>query len=478
MFFQLQNSPTLALLHKRHAGVLLTFYQKVFREANVLEIPEERLEGRWQAFIEEDVILSDWEGETPTNTAKFYLEEWCKNRWLARTYDEKEATYLYRLTAHTEQALLFVEQHLAANRRAFIGTESNFSKIWHSLSELAEKTQTDPKVREQQLLAERDRIDAEIMELRQTGKPRRLDDTAVKARLYDLVAMANRFLADFRSVEDSFRKQRDEIQNLYLEQEQSRGDILAGALDAVELLKDSDEGRSFFGFQRLLRSSDEVEKLRHLTQHSVVLAKNFQIDPGILPGLVGRLLDEINRAQHTYSSIAKQLHIVVEESFRRDRRLLLDTIAEIKKHAHLFRGKPPAELTMTCFLKPDINPLLGLKFYERRAVTALNTTIRTGEDKSGLDAFFRGIGPDLRLEQIVKIIRAELDSQPQVTLSALLERHPLKYGTIDLLCYIFAGGQSERHRFLANEIEVRLNDSPRRVARLPEIIFTRGKQRG
>jgi hypothetical protein len=249
------------LLHKRHAGVLLSFFQKVFRDSNILEIPEERLEGRWESFIEEDVMLSDWEGETPTNTAKFYLEEWCKNRWLARTYDEQEATYLYRLTAHTEQALLFVEQHLTANRRSYIGTESNFSKIWHSLSELAEKTQSDPKVREKQLLAERDQIDAEIMELRQTGKPRRLDDTAVKARLYDLVAMANRFLADFRSVEDSFRKQRDEIQNLYLGQEQSRGDILAGALDAVELLKDSDEGRSFFGFQRLLRSSDEVDNL-------------------------------------------------------------------------------------------------------------------------------------------------------------------------------------------------------------------------
>jgi len=478
MYFQLQNSPTLALLHKRHSGVLLSFFQKVFREANILEIPEERLEGRWQTFIEEDVIHSDWEDEPPTNTAKFYLEEWCKNRWLARTYDEKEGTYLYRLTAHTEQALLFVEQHLTANRRAFIGTESNFSKIWHSLTELAERTQTDPKVREQQLLAERDVIDAEIMELRQTGKPRRLDDTAIKARLYDLVSMANRFLADFRSVEDSFRKQRDEIQNLYLEQEQSRGDILAGALDAVELLKDSDEGRSFFGFQRLLRSSDEVEKLRHLTQHSVVLAKGFQIDAGILPGLVGRLLNEINRAQHTYSSIAKQLHIVVEESFRRDRRLLLDTIADIKKHAHLLRANPPDEVTMTCFLQPDINPLLGLRFFERRLVTSLNTTIRAGEEKSGLDAFFRGIGPDLRLEQIVKFIREELESQPQVTLSVLLERHPLKYGTIDLLCYIFAGGQSERHRFLPDDIEVSLNTGPKRVARLPEIIFTRGAKHG
>jgi Protein of unknown function (DUF3375) len=475
MYFQLENSPVLALLHKRHASVLLSFFQKAFRDSNISEVPEERLEGRWEVFIEEDVALSDWEGETPTNTAKFYLEEWCKHIWLARRYSEKEGTYLYRLTTHSEQALLFVEQHLTASRRAFVGTESNFSKIWHSLTELAEKTQTDPLIREKQLLAERDRIDAEIMELRQTKTPRKLDHTAVKSRLYDLIGMTNRFLADFRSVEDSFRKQRDDIQNLYLEQEQSRGDILEGALDAVELLKDSDEGRSFFGFQRMLRSSDDVEKLRHLTQHSLALARQYDIDTGILHGLVGRLLDEVNRTQHTYSAIAKQLHIVVEESFRRERRLLLEIVAEIKKHAHLTRADPPLQIETTCYLRPDINPLLGLKFFERRIIAALNTTIHgDDESKRGLDAFFSGIGPDLRLEQLLKIIREELEREPQVALSALVERHPLRYGTIDLLCYIFAAGQAERHHVMDEEIEVALSSEPKRVARLPEIIFHRG----
>jgi hypothetical protein len=479
MYCQLESSPALALLHKRHASVLVSFFHKTFRESNVLEVPEERLEGRWETFIEEDVVLSDWEGETPTNTAKFYLEEWCKNMWLARRYNEKEGSYLYRLTAHTEQALLFVEQHLTTGRRTFVGTESSFSKIWHSLTELAEKTQTDPKIRETQLLAERDRIDAEIIELRETQKPRKLDHTAVKSRVYDLVSMINRFLADFRSVEDSFRKQRDDIQNLYLEQEQSRGDILEGALDAVELLKDSDEGRSFFGFQRMLRSSEDVEKLRQLTEHSLALARQYTIDASILHGLVGRLLDEVNRTQHTYSAIAKQLHIVVEESFRRERRLLLDVLADIKKHAHLTRANPPLQIQTVCDLLPEINPLLGLRFFERRAVTTLNTTIRRDDaTKHGLDAFFRGIGPDLRLEQILKIIREELERESQVALSALVDRHPLKYGTIDLLCYIFAAGQTARHRILDQTIEVVLADKPKRVARLPEIIYNRGPANG
>lgn len=474
MQFQLQNSPALALLHKRHASVLVSFFHKAFKESKITEVPEERLEGRWQTFIEEEVVLIDWEGETPTNTAKHYLEEWCKCRWLARRYSEKEETYLYRLTAHTEQALLFVEQHLTANRRTFIGTESSFSKIWQSLTELVEKTQTDPYIREKQLLAERDRIDAEITELRITKVPRKLDPTAVKSRIFDLIAMINRFLADFRLVEESFRKQRDEIQNLYLEQEQSRGDILEGALDAVELLKDSDEGRSFFGFQRMLRSAEEVETLRNLTHQACKLARFYEIETGILEGLVGRLLDEVNRTQHTYSAIAKQLHIVVEESFRHDRRLLLDILSEIKKNAHFVRSNPPLNIETTCHLLPEINPLLGLRFFERRAVAPLNTTIRPNDaNQRGLDAFFRGIGPDLRLEQILSILREELKEHAQLRLSGVLSRHPLKHGTIDLLCYIFAAGRSKRHRFLDEIIEVDLHVEPKRVARLPEILFSR-----
>jgi len=176
-----------------------------------------------------------------------------------------------------------------------------------------------------------------------------------------------------------------------------------------------------------------------------------------------------------YSAIAKQLHIVVEESFRRERRLLLEIVAEIKKHAHLARADPPIRIETTCYLLPDINPLLGLKFFERRVIAALNTTIcADDESKRGLDAFFRGIGPDLRLEQLLKIIREELEHEPQVALSALVERHPLKYGTIDLLCYIFAAGQAERHHVRDHAIEVTLSSEPKRVARLPEIIFHRG----
>jgi len=229
----------------------------------------------------------------------------------------------------------------------------------------------------------------------------------------------------------------------------------------------------------MLRSSEDVEKLRQLTQHSLALARQYEIDTGILQDLVGRLLDEVNRTQHTYSAISKQLHIVVEESFRRERRLLLDVLADIKKHAHLMRASPPLEIQTTCYLLPYISPLLGLRFFERRVVTALNTTIRGDEaTKHGLDAFFRGIGPNLRLEQILKIIKEELEREPQVALSALVGRYPLKYGTIDLLCYIFAAGLATRHRIIEQTIEVVLAEGPKRVARLPEIIYNRGPANG
>jgi hypothetical protein len=47
-----------------------------------------------------------------------------------------------------------------------------------------------------------------------------------------------------------------------------------------------------------------------------------------------------------------------------------------------------------------------------------------------------------------------------------------------LLCYIFAAGQTARHRILDQTIEVVLADKPKRVARLPEIIYNRGPANG
>ncbi len=476
MLFHFDESPAIALLHKKHAAIVLSFYSRAFKANGASEISEERLESRWEKFIEEEVTGADWEGEPPANSAKHYFEEWCKNRWLARSYSDKEESYLYRLTSHSEQALLFIEQHLSGNRRSFVGTESNFSKIWHALVELSEKTQTDPAVREKQLLAERDRIDAELMELRETGKPKTLDVTAVKSRLFDLVNMANRFLADFRAVEDSFRKQRDQVQNLYLEQEQSPGDIIACAIDAVELLKDSDEGRSFFGFQRMLRSSEDLELLRLLTEDCVKLATQYDIEPSVLNGLVGRLLEERNRTHSTLSTITKQLHVVVEESFRRDRRLLLDLVSEIKKRAHFLRSSPPEHIETVCHLSPSVNPLLGMKFFEKTQVPVLNTTLRKTDEKAAMDRFFKGIGPQLRLQEILSIINLALNKQPQVMLSRLVEDHPLKAGAIDLLCYVFAAGRSREHQILDIKVEVSISEQPRRIVRLPEIIYRRASK--
>jgi hypothetical protein len=472
MYFDLDTSPTLSLLHKRHAAVFLSFFHKSFRGEKTDAIPEERLESWWESFIENEVAQSDWEGEAPTNSTKFYIEDWCKNRWLSRHYSEKDGAYVYRITADTEQAILFVEQNLAKNRRSFVGTESNFSKILGALTELAEKTQTDPKVREAQLIAERDKIDAQIAELRKTGKPQTLDKTAVKSRVFDLINMTNRFLADFRSVEDSFRRQRDEIQSLYLGQERSRGDIIETALDAVELLKDSDEGRSFFGFQKMLRSSEDVDNLRLLIEHSQKLAHEYRIDTGLLTGLIGRLLEEQNRAQQTYTAIARQLHVVVEESFQRDRRLLLDVVTEIKKHAHIARVAPP-DTGIQCHLNPMVNPIMGLRWYEKKTTGALNTHINKDDENPDLSDFFRGIGHDLRMEAVREMIDAELKEQPQVSLSAILGKHELKHGAIDLLCFLYVAGRSERHQTLDQRIEVTLSTDPHRVARIPEIIYHR-----
>ena len=76
VYFDLDTSPTLSLLHKRHAAVFLSFFHKVYRGAQADAVPEERLESWWEAFIENEVAQNDWEGEAPANSSKFYMEDW------------------------------------------------------------------------------------------------------------------------------------------------------------------------------------------------------------------------------------------------------------------------------------------------------------------------------------------------------------------------------------------------------------------
>jgi len=63
MYFEMDSSPTLALLRARTAGIVLSFYRKVFKEEGDDIVTEERLEGRWETFLETEIPDSGWESE-------------------------------------------------------------------------------------------------------------------------------------------------------------------------------------------------------------------------------------------------------------------------------------------------------------------------------------------------------------------------------------------------------------------------------
>src|SRR4051812_30910408 len=124
MYFEMDSSPTLALLRARTAGIVLSFYRKIFKEEGNDIVTEERLEGRWETFLETEVADSGWEGDVPDpRQSRATFERWCKDKWLARTYEEDTQCYAYRLTSHTERALLFAEEMLQSGLRGFVGTE-------------------------------------------------------------------------------------------------------------------------------------------------------------------------------------------------------------------------------------------------------------------------------------------------------------------------------------------------------------------
>jgi hypothetical protein len=76
--------------------------------------------------------------------------------------------------------------------------------LFQLLKQMSEGSETDPQTRIAELHKRRDAIDAEIARI-QAGDIPLLDDTAVKDRFQQFIALARELLSDFREVEHHFR---------------------------------------------------------------------------------------------------------------------------------------------------------------------------------------------------------------------------------------------------------------------------------
>lgn len=163
-------------------------------------------------------------------------------------------------------------------QRGFVGTESRLLTLFDQLRAMDAGAQSDPQARIADLQRRRDEIDAEMARVL-AGDIALMDDTALKERFQQFMALARDLLADFREVEHNFRLLDRRVLERIALWNGSKGVLLEQIMGERDAIADSDEGRSFRAFWDFLMSNSRQEELTALLERVLALGPVQSLEP-------------------------------------------------------------------------------------------------------------------------------------------------------------------------------------------------------
>ncbi|HYR85411.1 MAG TPA: DUF3375 domain-containing protein [Terriglobia bacterium] len=468
-----KNHPGWKLLLADSAPLVVSFLRKTFIEPNIrvlsqvdlIEALEDELYGLRERF---------GAGAFPRR-AQEYLNEWASNdrAWLRKFYPQNSDEPHFDLTPTTEKTIAWVDNLTA---RAFVGTESRLLTLFELLRQMVQGSETDPHVRIAELQKRRDEIDAEIARVQQ-GDLSLLDDTGLKDRFQQFVALARELLSDFREVEHNFRNLDRQVRERITLWEGAKGALLDEILGQRDAIADSDQGRSFRAFWDFLMSQSRQEELSGLLEQVLRLPAVAKTTPDKRLNRVHYdWLDAGEHTQRTVAQLSQQLRRFMDDQAYLENRRIMNILRSIEIQAVAVRDTHPRGEFMSVaepgtaidlpmerpLYSPSIKPLIASQ------LTA------AGDADIDVEVLFSQVVVDKA--KLAGYVRQALQSQNQITLRALVESHPLEHGLAELVTYLQLAVDSLNALFDEERIEpVTWQDQQGnwKSAEMPRVIFVR-----
>lgn len=477
------NSPAWRLLRADNAPLVLSFLHKVFVAENIRSISATELTGclddELYALNQRDVAEQEGEhregrrGRRYPKSAKAYIDDWAAPElgWLRKYYPDGTDEPHYDATPAVEKALQWTQ---SLREREFVGTESRLSVIFELLRQIVFGTESDPDQRLAELRRQRQEIDEQIARV-ESGDLPMLDETAVRDRYQQFSGTARELLADFREVEENFRKLDRQLREKIAGWQGGKGELLDDVLGNRESIAGSDQGRSFQAFYGFLLSQTRQEELSDLLDRVHSLAGIAERDARL------RLihydwLDAAERTQATVRQLSEQLRRFLDDQVWFENRRVIDLLRQIEASALAFREIKNVPVVMEIDAPaPAVRLLLERPLYAPVKKTRLTSdNVEDADEETEPSALFEQIYVDP--EPLRGGIRQALRGQPRVGLAELVVRYPLRQGVAELVTYLslrddaFAIVYDEAHR---ERITWSDADGQERAATLPRVTYAR-----
>ena len=481
------NSPAWRLLRADNAPLVLSFLHRVFVTDNVRSISAaelaSRLDDELYALNQQDSARG---GPRFPKPAKSYLDDWAAPGagWLRKYYPDGTDEPHYDATPAVEKALQWLE---SLREREFVGTESRLKVIIELLRQIVFGTEPDPAERLAELRRQREAIDGQIARI-EAGELPMLDETAVRDRYQQFAGTARELLADFREVEENFRKLDRQLREKIAGWHGGKGELLDDVLGSRESIAGSDQGRSFQAFYGFLLSQARQEELSSMLDRVHALAGIAERDTR-LRHIHYDWLDAAQRTQATVRQLSEQLRRFLDDQVWFENRRVIDILRSIEGHALELRdsagpgGRPPGppgggNVPVTLELdaaSPAIRLPLERPLYALVKKARISSdTVRDADEETDPAALFEQVYVDP--EPLRGGVRQALRGQPQVGLAELVARYPLRQGVAELVTYLslrdeaFAIVYDEQHR---DQISWSAADGRERTASLPRVTYAR-----
>ncbi len=477
-------SPVIRLIRARTAPLILSFLFREFKAANQVIIPHYELVNRLADYLEylDDEDLREGEVADSIALAEKYLSDWCgeDHRYLRR-YPNDEGEPVIELTSYTERAFQWME---GLQKREFVGTESRFLTIYQQLQELIDNTREDPRKKIAELEKKRREINLQINEIKKTGRVQTFNDTQVKERFHLISRTARELISDFKEVEQNFK----EISlNIYKKQtcrEMHRGQILGYALDAIDELKSSDQGRSFYAFWQFLIADSKQEELHaRVTQlFRLMRERNIESEDPFLRYIklyLHRAGQKIIEGNHL---LAKKLSRILGERNLTERRRTREIVNDIKNLAVEKIGRIHDQREFIYIEDaPEIQLPLERPLGERPREATFERQPESLENQapSGLDLTELFDQFEMNKRELEANIKALLQHREQVSLNEVLQQYPVQKGLTEVLTYFSIATGTSRHRVDKSRktaVRWQVTDAEATLEKqviLPEIVFVR-----
>jgi len=328
----INNSPSVELLKARNRELIILFLVEVFTETTT--VSSENIHYKLADYIEAKGIEVDEENEilfadTYEDKAKKYIQRWADKGFLTNYQNETGEIY-YELSSHSSKTIDWLTN---LKKEEYIGTESKFKMLFNQLKELVEFTNEDKEKRLQLLEDKKLEIEQQIQSLKMGEDIKVFEEFEIVPRFNDLNKIAKELLSDFKEVDDNFKTIIREIYQRQTDISLNKGTILQYTFDALDQLKDSSQGKSFYAFWEFLLSSELQQEWEALIRalYQTLENKNIEISDVFLKDMKRHLFDSGQKVYRTNDKMAEKLSRIIRENEISGTEVTKNLIQEIKK---------------------------------------------------------------------------------------------------------------------------------------------------